>query len=143
MKAFLFAMIAIVLAALLIQSSITASRPVYVSVSVECGGCCQQSADPAVQESPVTLLASPSATPTATLITATSTAKFRDPATGTPQPTATDVPPTIVPPTIAPPTIMPPTIIPPATKHACNKGGGNGSEGCDPGNRPKLGHDDE
>ena len=25
----------------------------------------------------------------------------------------------------------------------CNKGGGNGSEGCDPGNNPDLGNDDE
>ncbi len=30
-----------------------------------------------------------------------------------------------------------------ATKLKCNKGGGNGSEGCDPGNNPDLGNDDE
>jgi len=29
-----------------------------------------------------------------------------------------------------------------APKH-CNKGGGNGAEGCDPGNHPEKGHDDE
>ena len=28
-------------------------------------------------------------------------------------------------------------------KEKCNKGGGNGSDGCDPGNNPDLGHDDE
>ena len=74
----------------------------------------------------------------------------------------TDKPPTIVPPTIEPtqePTITPtdeptqeptvvPTIVPtqepkPTEMPKCNKGGGNGSEGCDPGNHPEKGHDDE
>lgn len=36
-----------------------------------------------------------------------------------------------------------PTPTEPPHKERCNKGGGNGSEGCDPGNHPELGHDDE
>ena len=31
----------------------------------------------------------------------------------------------------------------PTEKPRCNKGGGNGSEGCDPGNNPDNGNDDE
>ncbi len=31
----------------------------------------------------------------------------------------------------------------PTEKPKCNKGSGNGSEGCDPGNHPERGHDDE
>ena len=60
-----------------------------------------------------------------------------------PQPT--DKPPTINPtdePTQEPTTV--PTHEPkPTEKPKCNKGGGNGSEGCDPGNHPEKGHDDE
>jgi hypothetical protein len=45
-------------------------------------------------------------------------------ATPTPVPTDTEVP-------------------EPTPKVNCNKGGGNGPEGCDPGNNPDKGHDDE
>lgn len=47
-------------------------------------------------------------------------------------------------PTIAPteqPTDEPTAV--PTDKPKCNKGGGNGGEGCDPGNNPDKGHDDE
>jgi hypothetical protein len=60
-------------------------------------------------------------------------------------PTATDPPPTNPPPTDPPPTEPPP---PPPTEEAkCNRGSGNGREGCDPGNsggRPgNAGEDNE
>lgn len=68
---------------------------------------------------------------------------------------ATDVPtevPTVTPtdvPTSEPtevPTSVPtadPTDEPPPYRERCNKGGGNGSEGCNPGRHPELGNDDE
>jgi hypothetical protein len=36
-----------------------------------------------------------------------------------------------------------PTPTPKPEKEKCNKGGGNGPEGCDPGNNPDNGNDDE
>lgn len=48
-------------------------------------------------------------------------------------------PPVVV---VEPPVVVvPPT--PDTTKIHCNKGSGNGSEGCDPGNNPDNGNDDE
>jgi hypothetical protein len=46
-------------------------------------------------------------------------------------------------PIVTPPAVEPteaPTV---ERKQKCNKGEGNGSEGCDPGNHPELGNDDE
>ena len=56
----------------------------------------------------------------------------------TDEPKDTPTPSTDTPPTDKP--TVGPTEEP---RHHCNKGGGNGSEGCDPGNNPEHGHDDE
>ena len=59
--------------------------------------------------------------------------------TATPEPEPTNTPP----PTNTPvpePTDPPPE---PTDKPKCNKGEGNGGEGCDPGNNPEKGNDDE
>lgn len=57
--------------------------------------------------------------------------------------TPPETPPGIPPET--PPEIPPeaPPDNPPETPKHCNKGGGNGEEGCDPGNHPEKGQDDE
>jgi hypothetical protein len=57
-------------------------------------------------------------------------------------------PPVIVP-TQEPPVVTPPVVEPEqpeqptGDKNKCNKGSGNGSEGCDPGNHPENGNNDE
>ncbi len=67
-----------------------------------------------------------------------------------PTPRPTDKPgdtPTSIPPTDIPPTNTPPTSIPPTEKPKCNRGLGNLSEGCDPGqsggNPGSAGEDNE
>lgn len=57
------------------------------------------------------------------------------PATDTPRPTV------VLTPTLRPEPSRTPVVEP--TKVHCDKGGGNGEEGCDPGNRPDNGNDDE
>lgn len=74
-------------------------------------------------------------------------------ATATPEPTDRTRPtetrePEVTPTMVEPTSTMEPTNVPspspePTEKMSCNKGGGNGPEGCDPGNNPGKGHDDE
>lgn len=109
-------------------------------VSVQLGGgCCAlctglaQAAEPTptttqTTQKPTRTPDLPTADPTATVVGPTPT-----PTQGAPTPDPTDTPP--------PPT---PTPDPePTEKPKCNKGEGNGSEGCDPGNNPDKGNDDE
>ena len=59
----------------------------------------------------------------------------------TPDTTTIDTP-VVVPPTVTIITVVVDDPVTPDKVH-CNKGGGNGSEGCDPGNNPNKGNDDE
>ena len=81
----------------------------------------------------------PTATPRHTQ-EATPTATPRPTRGPTDVPTATSTPVPTVGPTGTSTELPTATAVP---KVKCNKGGGNGSEGCDPGNNPEEGNDDE
>jgi len=111
------------------------AQPIVVHITVDC--CCGQ-ATQEVQEllnivTPTPPVTNPPEEPTKPPKEPTPTAPPK-----TPKPTVTPPPPTPPPPTPPPPT---PTDEP--EKKHCNKGGGNGGEGCDPGNNPDKGNDDE
>ena len=82
---------------------------------------------------PISVPTEVSGTPTPTNgPTSTNTPPVGSTSTPGVEPTPTDTPPVDPTPTDTP-----------KEKEKCNKGGGNGSEGCDPGNNPDKGHDDE
>ena len=89
----------------------------------------------------------PTANPTATKVGPgpTSTPRPTDGVQPTETPGPTDTPTVPAGPTVTdvPPAPTPAPEPEPTDKPKCNKGGGNDSEGCDPGNRPDKGNDDE
>ena len=103
--------------------------PQVIQVVVSCDCCCQECPTivPEIRELEETdYTISPTASPTE---------PPKEPPTVTPTPSPTDTP------TPPPPTVTP---TPEPTKKAhCDKGKGNGGEGCDPGKHPENGNDDE
>ena len=138
-------------------SRVSLTTELHLADNAGAGGCCYCQANAAVAEPTATPTPTaqvctggtdlPTADPTATKVGPGSTATPRptDGVQPTETPGPTDTPTVPAGPTVtdAPPAPTPTVPPEPTDKPKCNKGGGNDSEGCDPGNHPDTGNDDE